>query len=85
MLETCLKRSLWEPPDIDIGKLISQAKQHVNARQGEDFLYIFRTSPYIDTLYVESDSDHNPIIRDLRFAKALHGIIRMKFFFTRDV
>ena len=28
MLETCLKRSLWEPPDIDIGKLISQAKQH---------------------------------------------------------
>ena len=31
MLETCLKRSLWEPPDID-------------------------------TLYVEYDSDHNPII-----------------------
>lgn len=62
MLETCLKRSLWEPPDIDIGKLISQAKQQVNARLGESLLYIFRTSPYIDTLYVEYDSDYNPII-----------------------
>ncbi len=62
MLETCLKRSLWEPPSIDIGKLISQAKQHVNARLGESLLYIFRTSPYIDTLYVEYDSDYNPII-----------------------
>lgn len=62
MLETCLKRSLWEPPNIDIGKLISQAKQQFNVRLGESLLYVFRTSPYIDTLYVEYDSDHNPII-----------------------
>ncbi|MCR4610455.1 MAG: PcfJ domain-containing protein [Lachnospiraceae bacterium] len=62
MLEICPKRNLWEPPKVDIDKIISQSRDHVNAKNGDSFLYIFRITPYIDALFIEYDSEYNPRI-----------------------
>ena len=49
----------WTPPEINAYEYAEEKKNDVNALQSDNYLYIFRTEPYIDSIYVEYDSDRN--------------------------
>ena len=62
ILELHTDENTWTPPEIDIKEMVYSVRNDVNARQSNAFLHIFRTEPYIDSVYVEYDTERNPII-----------------------
>ena len=61
MLELTSKHNIWNPPSIDMMRLAVDVKDDVNARQSDQYLYIFQTVPYVDSIYVKYDSDRDPV------------------------
>ncbi len=51
----------WLPPEIPEEEMAYEVRNDVNASQSDDYLYIFRTDPYIDSIYIEYDRDRNPV------------------------
>lgn len=59
-LELFPQVNTWTPPEIDEYDYALSALKDLNAGQNDQFLYIFRTVPYIDSVYVEYDSLNHP-------------------------
>ena len=55
-LELFPQKNTWTPPGIDEYEYAVEALDDVNARWNDQFLYIFKTEPYIDSIYIEYDS-----------------------------
>ena len=62
ILELNTHKNTWNPPVIAAEEMAQSVKDDVNARQSTDYLYIFRTEPYIDSIYIEYDQDRDPVM-----------------------
>ena len=60
MLELNRKPNIWNPPAVDAVGLAIDIRNDINARQSNQFLYIFRTVPYVDSIYIRYDSNREP-------------------------
>ncbi len=61
ILELNTRNNTWNPPEIQEMKLAYSVRNDVIARQSADFLFIFQTKPYIDSLYIEYDEEREPV------------------------
>jgi len=61
ILEIHTEKNTWMPPGIDEYAMAESMAQDVNAKQGEGFVYVFRTQPYIDSVYVRYDENRKPV------------------------
>ncbi len=61
ILEIHTGKNTWTPPGIDEYALAESMAQDVNAKQGDGFLYIFQTQPYIDSIYIRYDENRMPV------------------------
>ncbi len=61
ILELNPHKNTWDPPAIAAEEMAQSVKDDVNARQSTDYLYIFQTEPYIDSIYIEYDQDRAPV------------------------
>ncbi len=60
MLELQKKQNFWTPPMIDALKMARDISNDINARQSNQFFYIFQTVPYIDSIYIKYNSKREP-------------------------
>ena len=60
MLEMTRKPNIWNPPIIDAMGLAIDIRDGANAIQCDQFLYIFQTVPYVDSIYIKYDPDREP-------------------------
>ncbi len=49
----------WVPPEINIYEYAEEMRNNANAKQSDDYFYIFRTEPYIDSVYIEYDNERS--------------------------
>ena len=64
LLEIGYQDNTWEPPEIDENILFQMAvdvREDKNAIQSKEYLYIFRTNPYIDSVYIVYDEGRQPV------------------------
>ncbi len=61
VLELNTNTNTWTPPVIPEVEMAYAVRDDVNARQSPEYLYIFKTAPYIDSIYIMYDSERNPI------------------------
>lgn len=54
-------KNTWTPPEIDDYAVAESMAQDVNAKQGDGFVYVFCTWPYIDSVYVRYDENRKPV------------------------
>ncbi len=45
----------WSPPEVDIDKVISEAREAAVGCESDVYLYIFKIEPYIDFLCIVYD------------------------------
>ena len=60
LLGLSYKENTWTPPEVDEEKLALLAGEDTNALQSTDYMYIFKTEPYIDSIYIRFDSHRKP-------------------------
>ena len=61
ILEIYTEKNTWTPQEIDEYALVESMAQDVNAKQGDGFVYVFRTQPYIDSVYARYDENRKPV------------------------
>ena len=61
ILEIHTEKNTWMPPEIDEHAVAESMAQDVNAKQGDGFVYVFCTRPYIDSVYVRYDENRKPV------------------------
>ena len=61
ILEIHTEKNTWTPQEIDEYALVESMAQDVNAKQGDGFVYVFRTQPYIDSVYARYDENRKPV------------------------
>lgn len=49
----------WVPPETNVYEYAEEKKNDISAGQSSNYLYIFRTEPYIDSVYIEYDDERN--------------------------
>ncbi len=60
ILEIHPEKNTWTPPLTDEYALVESIANDVNVRQADGFVYVFRTKPYIDSVYVRFDGNGKP-------------------------
>ncbi len=55
LLELNLKENKWTPPKIQVDDIVISL-QEAGIIQGDDYLHILKTEPYIDLIYIEQNS-----------------------------
>ncbi len=64
ILEMGYPDNKWQPPSMDEKTMLNMAydmRNDINAIQSDNYLHIFRTKPYIDSLYITYDEDREAI------------------------
>lgn len=61
MLELFAKENTWNAPEIDEEKLLADLEADRDGNQSDEILHIFRTVPYVDSVYVKYDTDNQPL------------------------
>lgn len=61
LLELNMQENTWIPPEIEEEELAYSVRNDVNALQSTEYLFIFRTDPYIDSIYIVYDPDRKPV------------------------
>lgn len=56
ILELNTTENTWLPPEIPEGEMAYSVREDENALQSMDFLYIFQTEPYIDSIVLSNQS-----------------------------
>ena len=62
ILELNTRENMWNPPVISEKDMANTITNDVNVRQGMCYFHIFRTEPYIDSIYIEYDRKWEPIL-----------------------
>ena len=60
ILEILQQNNTWSPPEIPAEEIAYAVRNDDAACQGRAYLHIFRTEPYIDSVYIEYDPDRSP-------------------------
>ncbi len=61
ILELNPRNNTWTPPEIQAEKMAYSVSHDVNALQSDEYLHIFMTSPYIDSIYIRYDRNRGPV------------------------
>ena len=61
ILDFNIHTNTWMPPEVYEEEMAYSMRNDVNALQSDEYLYIFKTEPYIDSLYIEYDSERTPV------------------------
>ena len=61
LLELNTYQNTWTPPEIDEVKMAYSIRNDECVVNYRDYLYIFQTEPYIDSIYIEYDIDREPM------------------------
>ena len=59
-LEFNKAKNTWIPPVIPEEEMAYSVRNDANALQSSDYLFIFQTEPYIDSIYIEYDKFREP-------------------------
>ncbi len=62
ILEMNISDNTWNPPAISEKEMAMSVRYDENALQSSDYLYIFQTTPYIDSIYIDYDTDRKPVL-----------------------
>ena len=60
-LELNMQENTWIPPEIHAVEMAYSVRNDINALQSTEYLFIFRTEPYIDSIYIVYDPDRKPV------------------------
>ena len=72
----------WEPPTIDGMAIAYRAKKELNICQRGTCMYVFRTEPYIDTLFIRFDETLYPEqVKRFTFRKGYYWNFKDELFF----
>ncbi|MCR5272135.1 MAG: PcfJ domain-containing protein [Lachnospiraceae bacterium] len=61
LLDVFRNNNTWSPPEIPAEEMAISVSDDINARQSDEYLYVFQVEPYIDSLYIHYDDDRRPV------------------------